>query len=100
MVYGGRWRVAGDFPRAHMARYGGAEQYTAEERRAYYEIVVDLSYLAPSPEFSNLANLVPPLSWDQDFAGWMRPRSEIGEGDFEFDDVFGFALPAAATGAP
>jgi len=100
MVYGGRWRMAGDFPKAHMARYGGADQYTAPDRRAYYEVVVDLADLHRVAGFSCLASLVPALPWDQEFMGWMRPRTEVGDGDFEFDDVFGFALPAAAPRSP
>lgn len=89
MVYGGRWRVDGDLPQAHLARYGGDKR----DLRAYYETVLNLRDL-PQGEWQSRAGVTPALSWEQEFEGWIRPETDVGYGDLKFDELFGFVLPA------
>jgi hypothetical protein len=88
IVYGGWWWLDGNLPRAQMARYGEDNG----DPRAYYEVVLDLSDLLPE-QWQARTGITPPLPWDHDFQGWIRPRNVVGHGDLEFDDLFSFVLP-------
>jgi hypothetical protein len=89
ILYGGWWRLTGQLPQAHVARYGGERS----DPRAYYEVVVELGDL-PEGEWQPRSGISPGLPWTREFAGWIRPETDVGRGALEFDGLFCFAGPA------
>lgn len=87
LVVGGRWLNAGDFPAAHIAAQ------TQDER---YAVLLDLSGL-PRGQWQAVAGSAGQVTTDDEMVWWLRPRSGAGGGDFYFDDVFLFAIPADLT---
>lgn len=86
IVYGGRWRNEGQFPRAHVSRSSSGGRY---------ESVLNLSSLQPG-HWQQKASVAAPVEMDDDYSFWIRPRVGVGEGTLWFDDVFSFELPAYA----
>jgi hypothetical protein len=86
-VYGGRWRVEGDFPAARVVR-----RYVSGEPPLYLEPVLSL-HTEDSENLQRLVSVAPPLSADYEFSSWVRPEASEGGGDLLFDDVFSFVLP-------
>jgi hypothetical protein len=83
VVYGGRWRSEGQFPRGHVSR---------ESSDGKYEIVLGLSDLPPGAWHPVVAAAMP-LAEGDEYSAWIRPRVGVGEGTLWFDDVFSFELP-------
>lgn len=89
ILYGGWWRVSGELPQAHVARYGGDRS----DPRGYYEKVIDLAHLSQG-EWQPGAGISPGLPWAKEFNGWIRPETDLGQGALEFDDLFCFVGPS------
>ena len=90
LLVGGRWLNAGDFPSAHLAAQSADDQYT---------VLLDLSGLPPK-QWQAIAGSAGQAATQHDLVWWLRPRNGTGAGDFYFDDVFLFALPADFTVTP
>ena len=87
LVYGGYWRIDGDFPRPHVAR-----NILGVLAPNHYEVVLGLSG-GRSGQWQKHVTVVPPESTEVEVDDWLRPRSGQGSGEVWFDDVFSFALP-------
>ena len=94
MVYGGQWRIEGNFPRAQVARVhkGGEPRFNLGNPNVHYEVVLGLSTL-PTGIWQSKVSVTSSLAWDDDLIGWIRPQAGYGYGDLLFDDVFSFVLP-------
>ncbi|HSJ53355.1 MAG TPA: hypothetical protein VLC52_06365, partial [Anaerolineae bacterium] len=88
-VCGGWWHRTGELPQAHLARYGGDRS----DPRAYYEKMIELGDL-PEGVWVPRAGMSPGLPWAKEFEGWIRPETDVGQGDLFFDGLFCFPVPA------
>jgi len=89
IVYGGWWRVTGELPQAHVARYSDESL----DARAYYEKVIDLGDL-PEGEWLPRVGISPGLPWAGEFDAWIRPEIDVGQGALWFDGLFSFVWPS------
>jgi len=85
-VYGGIWRLRGDFANPYIAR-----RYINSDETLYVDPVIDLSKL-PQGVWQQEAALIEPLEMDAESVIWVRPRSGAGSGELYFQDAFSFAL--------